>query len=792
MIDSVDSVPRQAWCIGLDTPLRQSVRVAKPVLRDMGPHQGLPLGGFGAGGIGRSYGGAFGRWTVKAGAMKNFCLPGNMFSVRTAAEGASPRAVALHPGFPPDSPPGHTLSAWNWGYEGKGATYRALFPKAWYHYPAGEELEVDLFCEQFSPVLPGQYRETSLPVGVFRWTLSNPGDRLIDASLMFSFMNMVGWFDDFGRGRPIGKSGENENRSVDEPGLRGVVMERAARDIPLQEGEGQFCIAARPDDGLELTTCAAFSGNGTGADLWDDFLSDGRLDDGPGYRAGPGDHLAGAVCVKTRLAPGESRTAVLSLAWDLPLIRFGGGREHWRRYTRHFDRSGTNAAAIAKEALERSDEWSRAADEWRQSVLEANPDRPDSLFSLLFNETYIAVDGLTVWTDGTRDRPGEDSFFSVIECPDYPFYSTFDLWVYAAPLFLHYWPDLERDVVRRYAKGLLLDESFQRYCIASGEFYRGNVGGALPHDLGQPEGDPAFSVNAYSYQNPNRWKDLNCQFVLNVYRDVVSLNDDALLEETWPAVQAALEYLARFDGDGDGMIENDGTPDQTMDNIPMKGVSLYCGGLWMSALRAASAMAERLGDRDAARRWGEKADAARDVFEHRLWTGAQYRFDTDGYCSEALFVDGLFGPWMARQCGLEGLADPDRMKTHLREVYRRNFEERDRRVGAVNIVGWKQPGPVCEGETAFNTIDCQKNEILYGLNLSFAGQLYAAGLEKEAETLLNCLYDTVYGAFELWFQTPSAWTEDGRFRAVLNLRPLVVWALVHPGAKSQSPRASLT
>ena len=52
--------------------------------------------------------------------------------------------------------------------------------------------------------------------------------------------------------------------------------------------------------------------------------------------------------------------------------------------------------------------------------------------------------------------------------------------------------------------------------------------------------------------------------------------------------------LKRFDQDGDGIPENGGAPDQTFDDWQLKGVSAYCGGLWLAALEAAIAIADVL------------------------------------------------------------------------------------------------------------------------------------------------------------------------------------------------------
>ncbi len=64
----------------------------------------------------------------------------------------------------------------------------------------------------------------------------------------------------------------------------------------------------------------------------------------------------------------------------------------------------------------------------------------------------------------------------------------------------------------------------------------------------------------------------------------------------WPAVQAAIAYLQQFDHGG-GIPENSGYPDQTYDSWVVRGVSAYCGGLWLGALRASEETARSLAKR---------------------------------------------------------------------------------------------------------------------------------------------------------------------------------------------------
>ena len=38
--------------------------------------------------------------------------------------------------------------------------------------------------------------------------------------------------------------------------------------------------------------------------------------------------------------------------------------------------------------------------------------------------------------------------------------------------------------------------------------------------------------------------------------------DIEFLKQCWPVVQIAVDYVSKFDKDGDGLLENEGFPDQ--------------------------------------------------------------------------------------------------------------------------------------------------------------------------------------------------------------------------------------
>jgi non-lysosomal glucosylceramidase len=248
----------------------------------------------------------------------------------------------------------------------------------------------------------------------------------------------------------------------------------------------------------------------------------------------------------------------------------------------------------------------------------------------------------------------------------------------------------------------------------------------------------------------------------------------------FPAVRAAIDHLQRFDRDGDGLIENDGTPDQTFDNIPMRGPSSYCGGLWIAALRAGARLAAEAGEEAVARDWTAQAEAAAEAFDARLFNGAWYRVDTDGAFSEACFIEQLFGPFLARRLGLGDIVPEDHARAALGEIWRRNFLQAGGGEGAVSLTGLSEAArarlPHAD-DTSFQT-----SEIQPGFNFSLAAQLDAWGLRAEADRLRRALFHQLHERRNLAFQTPAAF-DRGRptCRAVLNMRPLAAWWIAPPG-----------
>lgn len=781
-----DAIPKAAWRRPLGLPLDKPgvTRVAGSI--DDGFWQGAPVGGFGAGTFSRSYRGDFVRWHMKAGVHKYAPVYANQFAMFQQAAGQAQGTARV---LMTDHPTDGTLASWKWDYPVGAGEYAALYPKSWYDYK-WDEFPAHVLLEQFSPVLPNNYRESSYPVAVYRWHAENPTQRAVTVSVLLSWANMVGWFRTFTRDFQGAPNQGNHNRfaseNVDAGTMKGIVFERNQASNAPREADGQFVIAALESPGVEVTYQASFPAEGDGRAIWTRFAKDGRLADSDISWVSDGEKLAGAVAVRFTLQPGEKKVIPMVIGWDFPVVEFGQGRQWNRRYTDFYGAGGNNAWAIAREGLLKAADWSDAIDEWQAPYVN-DESKPLWYRGMLFNELYTLTDGGTFWGRPSGSDRKAPASFALLECFDYAYYGTLDVRFYASMPLLKFWPDIDKQVLREFAetvsrewpeKGQWVWKSQQ---TGEPSLHMRKKKGAVPHDLGVPEGDPFIAVNEPGWQDTNNWKDLNSKFVLMVYRDYVltGSKDTAFLRQMWPAVHDAMAYLRQFDRGG-GIPENSGYPDQTYDSWVVQGVSAYCGGLWLAAVRATEEMARALENNEAAAEYHQLFAKAQKTYIAKLWNGKYFRYDTGSKYRDSIQADQLAGQWYANMTGLGDLVPREMQLAALGSIFDLNvmkFGGGD--MGAAN--GMTPDGSIIRDNE-------QAPEVWVGTSLGLAALLLSEGLTDEGYHTAWGLYHVIYESKGYWFRTPEAWDVKGNFRASMYMRPAAVWAMEmipHPGAQTQ-------
>jgi non-lysosomal glucosylceramidase len=806
---TLPQIPACAWQrpigLGWDTPYT----VRYPSNLDDGPWHGMPLGGFGAGCIGRSSRGDFNLWHIDGGEHVFRSLPACQFSVFEQVGQEPGQAYALS-----SEPAQDSLSQWQWYPASTTAqptgSYHALYPRSWFVYE--NVFKAQLVCEQFSPILPDNYQDTSFPLAVFNWTAHNPTDQPITLSIMLTWQNLVGWFTNSEKspdvkvrddGSPVYEykprlddSTGNVNRVLEDNDRVGFILGRPLTQAP-KEGDGQWAAATFASAYTrEVFYHTRWNPEGDGGELWQTFAQDGSLrnhdDETP---AAEGEQIAVALAIRLTLAPGQTQQIPFVLAWDFPVTEFAEGVNYYRRYTDFFGRNGENAWAMTRTGLKRYQTWQTQISEWQNPILNRS-DWPDWFKMALFNELYDLTSGGTLWSAADeRDPVGQ---FCVLECLDYRWYESLDVRLYGSFGLLNFWPQLEKAVMLAFARAIPTQDDRER--VIGYYFTQGvpsptalrKAGNATPHDLGAPNEHPWEKTNYTSYQDCNLWKDLPSDFVLLVYRDYLftGANDLEFLADCWPAIQAALAYLKTFDLDGDGIPENSGAPDQTFDDWRLQGISAYCGALWIAALEAAIAIGKLLqpskwnqftGDLEISRliqtyqTWLEQS---RPLYQAKLWNGQYYQLDSESG-SEIVMADQLCGQFYARLLQLPDVVPNDCTSTALATVYDTCFLKfQNGTLGAAN--GLRLDGSP-EKPDATHPL-----EVWTGINFGIAAFLAQMQRPADALRLTEAVVQQVY-SHGLQFRTPEAITAAQTFRACMYLRPMAIWAVYTVLLQNENP-----
>ncbi len=738
--------------MGLEPPMAMKVR---PVTDD-GYNQGVPIGGMGSGSIGRSFRGDFARWHLEIGRHEYEPSLPNQFHLRIEGKGE-----VFVQTLNPRQPEGNRLTDWSWGMDEGRAIYHALFPFAWTTYDFADK-GLRMVCKQLSPVIAHNYVESSYPVGVFAWKITNISPIAIAVSLMLTWENAVSPSRVAKRGDFVSVHRQTKDRVLIEQG-----HQRTDEVYPVSFGLG-----AQGGDGIHLSLRSRFDTEGNGADIWNDFRREGSIHDSEKSLDSEGRRIGSAVCAKTTLQAGESKEIVFAISWDIPIMRFGSGREWYRRYTRFFDTSGDNAAKIADTALDNWRTWEQSIEAWQKPIVKS--DRPDWLKCALVNELYYLVDGGTAWETGDVERgltKEGTGHFGYLECADYMLYNTYDVHFYTFALIMNF-PEIDNSIQRDFADAVLSEDNTERTMfLEKGTSVRKPLG-VVPHDLGSPLEDPWFKTNSYRAQDVSRWKDLNTKFVLQVWRNYNMTGDQAFLAYCWPAVKKAMEYIDAFDRDGDGLPENEGFPDQTYDVWLMEGPSAYCGGLYLAAATAMIRMAESMREPDIGSKYRDVRERGMRAYETKLWNGSYYNYDASGgKHSDSVMADQLAGQWYAAASDLDPIVSHETAVKALQKIFELNvMGYAGGEMGAMN--GMRPSGGI-------DMTSIQSSEVWAGTTYALAALMIHEGLIDTGLRTAKGIYNVTYRDRGYWFRTPEAWTADGNFRAILYMRPLAVWAIEH-------------
>jgi len=618
----------------------------------------FPLGGIGTGCVSLSGTGSLRDWEIFNRPNKGSIMPYTFASLWAKQGGQEPSTRVLQgPPLPPYSGQGVAgFQGFGHGHQrlsGSGlppmrsVTFDGAFPFAKVSL-ADPKLPVDVSLEAYSPFIPRNPDDSGLPIAVFSYRVRNTSSSAVDVSLAFNLFNPIGYSGDGPIQGP--HLGQNVTAYVDDGTIRGLAMSSEK----VGEGDPAYGTMALMTSWTDTFHQLAWLRGGwfdALHDFWDNFSREGRL---PPRDLGPSEEGAsdvGTLGLLATVEPGGEVTLPIFLAWHFPtFVKYwasaepcdecGPGQAQWRNYYASQWKDATDVAHYYAANENRLYSETKAfADALLGSTLPDHVlDALSSQASILHSPTVLRLeDGTFYGFEGCHGHAG---------CCEG---SCTHVWNYAQTVAFLF-PSLERS-------------------LRNADYtHNQRPDGHMAFRLQLPLGSPMWEFHAAA--------DGQLGGVLKVYRDWLISGDDEWLRHLWPKVTKALEYAwEQWDPNRDGVIT--GIQHNTYD-IEFVGPNTMIGSFYLGALRAATLLAEHLGDKDRAALYHQVYERGKAATEE-LFNGEYYiqrcpdDVDVKYQYGEGCLSDQLIGQWFAHMVGLGHLLDSDQVRSAVKAVFEYNW-----------------------------------------------------------------------------------------------------------------------
>ena len=515
----------------------------------------------------------------------------------------------------------------------------------------------------WSPFVPGDSDNSSLPVAALEFSFENHGDEAVEAVYSFNSFNFLKI-----------PNGSQQIKKTDD-GF--TLIENGSVKEPWQKS---FFNASCDDPAVMINPSWFRSGDSDSlAVLWREINSGecvcrseiNEEDPSPGA----------SLYIPFKLNPGEKKKINIKFSWYTPQSNLRSGECSCK--SKDIDRSlpayAPWYAVKFKNIREIADYWNKNYFELKEKTLKFSEclysnTLPEQLtealsanLSILKSPTVLRQQDGRLWAwEGCCDDSGC--------CPG----SCTHVWNYAQAL-PHLFPDLERS---------LRQTEFNENQAANGHQ---NFRASLP-------------IHSVDHAKPAA-ADGQLGGIMKIYRDWRISADSEYLKSLWPKVKQSLNYcIETWDPEHLGVLIE---PHHNTYDIEFWGADGMCSSFYLGALKAAVLMAEALGDDQLF--YQEIYDKGREYVETELFNGEYFiqKIQWEGlragnpltantvmdrsYSSEAKALlekegpkyqygegclsDGVLGAWMAEVCGIGEILDPAKVKSHLQAVYKYNFND---------------------------------------------------------------------------------------------------------------------
>ena len=509
----------------------------------------------------------------------------------------------------------------------------------------------------FNPFIPCNTDDSSLPIAVLSYEITNTGSTPMEVSVCGSLRNFIG--QDGSRFNTNGSdywpygARQNKNQWRDQDGIKGIYYysEGVEKSDPAW---GTMALTTDAVEGVTYRTCSKPNHwENAILNFWDDFSSDGLLTqkDWPLEN----DPLA-SLAIKKTVPAGKTMTFNFYLTWNFP------NRKAWSESVvgNYYSQLYEDAWHAAKTIIPRIPQLEEQTLLFVKSFLGSSyPEvvKEAALFNLsvLRSQTVFRLpSGHLMGWEGVRDRVGS--------CHG----SCTHVWNYevATPFLFGDLARTMRDVEFNYT---LKEEN-----------------GLMNFRAALPLSEAAKGSSAAA--------DGQMGCIMKFYREWQLSGDNDFLRNNWEHVKKALSYAwveRGWDGNQDGVME--GSQHNTMD-VNYFGPNPQMEFWYMGALRAAEEMAIAMKDKAFARKcrslfvqgsaWVDENLFNGEYYEQRITDPETFEYiDMDNpnakipdfQLGRGCLVDQLVGQYMAHICGLGYLGEKDHIQATLHNIMRYNF-----------------------------------------------------------------------------------------------------------------------
>ena len=516
-------------------------------------------------------------------------------------------------------------------------------------------LPVSVKLETYTPFIPLNTEDSSIPGAVFRYKVKNTSENPVEVSVCATQMNLVGFYgyDEFDNMRNYEGT---ENILIHENEYNGIEFINNTIDhYDLRHGN----IALMTKD--ENFTCKPKWLEGGWwdgfTDFWNEFSTLGKLSEKSAplklqteqNGISPIRPTSGSLAIHRRLMPGDEQTFEFVLCWYFPNRHNGWSAEKCnpkkptaKNYYATLWRSAKDAGLYLYNNMERLESLSRS---FRSALFESTLPE-EAIDALASNITVIRSTTCFMLEDGNF-YGWEGSHKAVGSCDG----TCTHVWNYAQTLAFLF-PELERRARRI-------------------EFL---------HEMESSGKMPFRNQKIFGCENSDFFPAADGQTgtILRAYREWKLSGDDKFLCELWSKIKAATDFaFDEWDKDGDFVLED--KQHNTYD-IEFYGANPLTSSMFFAALKAVTEMAVHLDDLEAAQKYQNALNTGSAHMDEMLWNGSYYIQKIDNINElryqhgTGCLSDQLLGQSLAHTVGLGYILPEAHVKQAVKSIYSNNFK----------------------------------------------------------------------------------------------------------------------